>query len=175
MARAVSRAVRRRAQGRCALAAADSRTAGERRLGLAPRPRAGRRKSAGGLGRDLRALSRDERRGFGIDADNLELRYEPFNDASLYRRQGADAAAFLGFVNRWMELTGVLNELARSMGRLDFYPFVLSSDAVRKLHFVHLVILGTSGLSTPSVSPIGGGITGGSRTGTGLSAGDGGS
>ena len=113
--------------------------------------------------------------GFGIDADNLELRYEPFNETSLYRRQGADAAAFLGFVNRWMELTGVLNELARSMGRLDFYPFVLSSEALRKLHFVHLVILGTSGRSTRSVSPIGGGITGGSRTGTGLSAGDGGS
>jgi hypothetical protein len=113
--------------------------------------------------------------GFGIDADNLELRYEPFNEASLYRRQHADAAAFLGFVNRWMELTGVLNELARSMGRLDFYPFVLSSDAVRKLHFVHLVVLRTSGRSSRSVSPIGGGITGGSRTGTGLSAGDGGS
>ena len=113
--------------------------------------------------------------GFGIDADNLELRYEPFNEASLYRRQNADAAGFLGFVNRWMELTGVLNELARSMGRLDFYPFVLSSDAVRKLHFVHLVVLGTSGRSSRSVSPIGGGMTGGSRTGTGLSAGDGGS
>jgi len=113
--------------------------------------------------------------GFGIDADNLELRYEPFNETSLYRRQSADAAAFLGFVNRWMELTGVLNELARSMGRLDFYPFVLSSEAVRKLHFVHLVILGTSGRSTRSVSPIGGGITGGSRTGTGFSVGDGGS
>ena len=112
---------------------------------------------------------------FGIEAENLELRYEPFNEASLYRRQNADAAAFLDFVNRWMELTGVLNELARSMGRLDFYPYVLSSDAVRKLHFVHLVILGTSGRSSRSVSPIGGGITGGSRTGTGLSAGAGGS
>ena len=112
--------------------------------------------------------------GFGIDADNLELRYEPFNEASLYRRRDADAAAFLGFVNRWMELTGVLNELARSMGRPDFYPCVLSSVAVRKLHFVHLVILGTSGRSSRKVSPIGGGITGGSRTGTGLSAGDGG-
>jgi hypothetical protein len=113
--------------------------------------------------------------GFGINADNLELRYEPFNEASLWRRDGADAATFLGFVNRWMELTGVLNELARSMGRPDFYPFVLSSDAVRKLHFVHLVILGTSGRSSRKLSPIGGGITGGSRTGTGLSAGDGGS
>ena len=113
----------------------------------------------------------DTAQAFGIDARHLELRYEPFTEASLYRRQQADGTAFLGAVNRWMEVTGVLNELARSMGQPDFYPFVLSSDAVRKLHFVHLVVLGTSGRSSRSVSPIGGGITGGSRTGTGLSTG----
>lgn len=47
---------------------------------------------------------------------------------------------FLSFVNAWTELTGVLNELSRSMGLADFYPFVLSREAIRKLHFIHLVV-----------------------------------
>ena len=38
------------------------------------------------------------------------------------------------------ELTGVLNELSRSSGVADFYPFVLSVPAVRKLHLVQRVI-----------------------------------
>jgi hypothetical protein len=52
----------------------------------------------------------------------------------------AGAPAFLGLVNGWMELTGVLNELSRSMGVPDFYPFVLSASALRKLYLVHRVI-----------------------------------
>ena len=47
---------------------------------------------------------------------------------------------FLGLINSWMELTGVLNELSRSMGMADFYPFVLSRPAVGKLHLVHRVV-----------------------------------
>ena len=39
-----------------------------------------------------------------------------------------------------MELTGVLNELSRSMGLADFYPFVLSRLALRKLHLVHRIV-----------------------------------
>jgi len=34
----------------------------------------------------------------------------------------------------------VLNELARSMGQHDFYPFVMSRPVVAKLQFVHLVV-----------------------------------
>ena len=34
----------------------------------------------------------------------------------------------------------VLNELARSMGQPDFYPFVMSRPVVAKLQFVHLVV-----------------------------------
>jgi hypothetical protein len=40
-----------------------------------------------------------------------------------------------------MELSGVLDELSQSMGVADFYPFVLSVDAVRKLYFVHRVVV----------------------------------
>ena len=39
-----------------------------------------------------------------------------------------------------MALTGVLNELSRSMGQRDFYPFVLPAAVVGKLQFVHRVI-----------------------------------
>jgi hypothetical protein len=34
----------------------------------------------------------------------------------------------------------MLNELSRSMGQPDFYPFVLPAAAIAKLHFIHLVI-----------------------------------
>jgi len=34
----------------------------------------------------------------------------------------------------------VLNELSRSMGERDFYPFVLSAPAVAKLHLVHRIV-----------------------------------
>jgi hypothetical protein len=37
-------------------------------------------------------------------------------------------------------LTAVLNELARSMGQPDFYPFVMSRAVLRKLHFIYLVV-----------------------------------
>ncbi|MCX7078913.1 MAG: putative zinc-binding metallopeptidase, partial [Pseudomonas sp.] len=35
---------------------------------------------------------------------------------------------------------GMLNELSRSMGQADFYPFVLPAPVIAKLHFIHLVI-----------------------------------
>jgi hypothetical protein len=49
-------------------------------------------------------------------------------------------AEFLDQLNSWTRFSAVLNEFARSIGQPDFYPFVLSIDAVRKLHFVHRVI-----------------------------------
>ncbi|HEY8877427.1 MAG TPA: putative zinc-binding metallopeptidase [Roseateles sp.] len=79
----------------------------------------------------------DTARSFGLDGERVELSYERF---------GADVVAgdgdFLALINSWMELTGVLNELSRSMGVADFYPFVLSAAAVRKLHLVHRIVKG---------------------------------
>ncbi len=65
---------------------------------------------------------------------------EPGRDAQAQHAQAADDQGFLAFVNGWVELTNVLNELSRSMGLPDFYPFVLSRAAVTKLHFVHRFI-----------------------------------
>lgn len=81
---------------------------------------------------------------FELDAHKSDLQYEHFDPAQLARPDDPDAPRFLEFVNRWVELTGVLNELSRSMGLADFYPFVLSAPAVAKLQFVHLVIAGNA-------------------------------
>ncbi|MCE4536312.1 putative zinc-binding peptidase [Pelomonas sp. P7] len=82
----------------------------------------------------------DTARSFGLDGERVELSYERFTVDVVAEASDPDAAGFVQLINSWMELTGVLNELSRAMGVADFYPFVLSAPAVRKLHFVHRVI-----------------------------------
>jgi hypothetical protein len=79
---------------------------------------------------------------FGVDLQQLELSIEPYGPDALWDPSAPDADDFLAFVNGWVELTGVLNELSRSMGQHDFYPFVLPRPAVAKLQFIHRVISG---------------------------------
>ncbi len=50
--------------------------------------------------------------------------------------------AFDALFDDWLRLSGALNEMSYSMGLADFYPFVLSPKARRKLAFVHRVIRG---------------------------------
>src|SRR5262245_16638109 len=78
--------------------------------------------------------------GFGFDADELESLIQPFERDALYAPDAAGAERFLSLLNSWIEMTMVLNELARSMGQPDFYPFVMSKPVVGKLQFVHLVV-----------------------------------
>jgi hypothetical protein len=78
--------------------------------------------------------------GFGMSARELDFDYQPFPSSTLYDPQHPGGAAFLSFVNAWIELAGMLNELSRSMGQPDFYPFVLAGPVVAKLHFVHRVV-----------------------------------
>ena len=77
--------------------------------------------------------------GYGIDTYNLETEVEPFSREDLYAPDDPGAPQALAMINSWLELTTVVNELVRSMGQPDFYPFVMSKPVVRKLHFVHLV------------------------------------
>jgi len=89
---------------------------------------------------------------FHLDITHLSLAYDPFTKTALYplkdvlhRRGGmaraaTDGRVFLSFINDGVQLTAVLNEMSRSMGLPDSYPFVLSISAVRKLHFVHQLI-----------------------------------
>jgi hypothetical protein len=84
--------------------------------------------------------SLDTALGFGLEAEDLEAEVEPFTRGDLYDPDDPAADGFLYFLNSWIEMTTVLNELARSMGQPDFYPFVMSRPVVAKLHFVHLVV-----------------------------------
>jgi len=78
--------------------------------------------------------------GFGLDAEDLEGNIEPFNADALFAPDDRGAKRFLSLLNSWIEMTMVLNELARSMGEADFYPFVMSKPVVAKLQFVHMVV-----------------------------------
>ena len=84
--------------------------------------------------------SLDTALGFGLEAEDLEAEVEPFTRRDLYAPDDPAADTFLYLLNAWIEMTTVLNELARSMGQPDFYPFVMSRPVVAKLHFVHLVV-----------------------------------
>ncbi|MBA4263831.1 MAG: hypothetical protein C0453_02005 [Comamonadaceae bacterium] len=82
----------------------------------------------------------DTAMSFGLHGERLELSCEPFGTEVLGEATDSASDGFLNLLNRWVQLTGVLNELSRSMGVPDFYPFVLSAPAVRKLHMVHRII-----------------------------------
>jgi hypothetical protein len=89
--------------------------------------------------------------GFGLDADDVEGDVDPFGKDALYAPEDPHADRFLDLVNGWREITVVLNELARSMGEPDFYPFRISKPAVAKLQLVQMVVSAASG-SPPSPS-----------------------
>jgi hypothetical protein len=50
------------------------------------------------------------------------------------------SSSFGEMVDKWLELSYALNQINRSMGHVDLYPFVLASTVIRKLAFVdHLI------------------------------------
>ena len=75
---------------------------------------------------------------FGLVTHHAHLEFTPFALDALYQPGHAEAQQFLNFLNDWMQLTTLLNEMSRSMGQSDFYPFVLPREVVAKLHFIHL-------------------------------------
>jgi hypothetical protein len=82
----------------------------------------------------------DTAMSFGVDAQNVELTSDLFELGDLWQPEDPNAGKFLDFLNGWIRLTNVLNELSRSMGQPDYYPFVLPRAAVGKLQFIHEVI-----------------------------------
>ena len=86
------------------------------------------------------ADSLDTARSFGLKAGEVTTELENHKPEALLRPDDPDAVRFLSFLNQWTALTAVMNELTRSMGQQDFYPFVLAPAAVAKLQFVHMVI-----------------------------------
>ncbi len=75
----------------------------------------------------------------GVRIDSVAMPFDPFSSDALYAPEQNDFR-FLSFLNSWLKLATVLNELSRSMGQPEFYPFALPRKAVSKLHFVHTLI-----------------------------------
>ncbi len=86
---------------------------------------------------------------FGLDATDVELAYEAYTLDDVWWREAENAEEFLGFINSWIRITSVMNELCRSMGQPDFYPFALPRAAVSKLHFIHSVVQDAKSEATP--------------------------
>lgn len=71
-------------------------------------------------------------------------------------RAGAVTAGLVPFerlIDNWFALTYVLNNLNRSLGMADGYPFVLSTPAIEKLQFVHEVVGRNSGGPAAAAAP----------------------
>ncbi len=78
---------------------------------------------------------------YRLNTARVPLHIDAFTSDALYLQEPKEAGeAFLGWVNAWVLLTAVLNEVARSMGQPDIYPFVMNGPVVTKLHFVHCLI-----------------------------------
>ncbi|MEI2733409.1 MAG: putative zinc-binding metallopeptidase [Rhodoblastus sp.] len=80
------------------------------------------------------------RRSISASAANLST---PIADP--YTTEDFDAliAAFL-------PITEKVNEINRSMGQPDMYPFVLSEEVVGKLHFIHMIVAARMRVSASS-------------------------
>ena len=77
--------------------------------------------------------------------DKAHLEFTLFTLDALYQQAHPEAQQFLDFLNDWTRLTTLLNEMSRSMGQPDFYPFVLPREVVAKLHFIHLLVISGGG------------------------------
>lgn len=77
---------------------------------------------------------------FGLHGEDVEQTVEPFTVDDLYDPEAPDARRVVLLINSWVQLTTVLNELARSMGQHDFYPFVMSRPVLRKIHFIQMIV-----------------------------------
>lgn len=77
--------------------------------------------------------------------------------------QGSDHFDSLeNLLQKWSELTILLNSLNRSMGLEDAYPFVLSEATIRKLRFVHELVVHDPGC--PSSQPSSGAASAGTHS-----------
>ena len=65
------------------------------------------------------------------------------------------STAFEPLIDTWLPLTFAMNNLNRSMGQNDLYPFILTPEVIAKLGFVHALVHARDGLDaiTPPNSP----------------------
>jgi hypothetical protein len=82
---------------------------------------------------------------FDTAADcGLSLTPKRRDEPTLLRASSGTEESFERLVTDWFPLTYLLNNLNRSMGLPDGYPFVLTAPAIAKLRFVHETIIGAS-------------------------------
>jgi len=79
------------------------------------------------------------------EAEGFSTRPSGFRWSAIFSIRHAQAdsygeASFQSLLERWIPLTLSLNNLSRSLGHADFYPFVIPTAACRKLDFVHRVV-----------------------------------
>jgi len=84
----------------------------------------------------------DTATSYGLSIDQSRLEFTPFTREVLFQQNHPDADRYLAFVNHWVQLTMLMNGMARAMGQPDIYPFVMAHLVVAKLHFIHLVVSG---------------------------------
>ncbi len=77
------------------------------------------------------------------EVEGMEPRAAGFSFGALWPFKACDnyrQATFESLTQRWVPLTLALNNISRSMGHSDFYPFVIPVDAYKKLAFIHRLV-----------------------------------
>jgi hypothetical protein len=82
--------------------------------------------------------------GLALRLSGIAIDFDLFTPDVLDGDQSKQAEKFLAMCNDWIRLASVMNELSRSMGHADYYPFVLSANIVKKLYFIDKVIASAS-------------------------------
>jgi hypothetical protein len=77
---------------------------------------------------------------FGLRPETIAMPFDCFGADAVYQPKRFGCEPFLSFLNAWLKLTAVVNELCRGMGQPDFYPFALPRAAITKLHFIHTIV-----------------------------------
>ena len=132
----ISRAVRRRARGLRGRARRTLRAASTDGWQSLRQPYA-QRASVGRLRGDLGALHSHRRHA----GDRERCAAQPCGPAVSAPLPLAAERPFAAMLGDWLPLTVALNQLNRSMGMRDAYPFALTDRVVDKLAFVHRVCL----------------------------------
>jgi hypothetical protein len=67
---------------------------------------------------------------------NADLNFDPYHAASVDT-----------IMKAWLPLTFAMNNLNRSMGQADLYPFILTKNVIKKLQFIQDIIRGDRAIS----------------------------
>jgi hypothetical protein len=85
--------------------------------------------------------------GLRVEADRPSLSADPDGVIEAGR-------PFTALLDEWLPLTYALNQVNRSMGKDDLYPFTLAPTVIEKLEYVHDRVQSVAGSSAP-VAPAG--------------------